>query len=164
VTALAAIAALWARIPTKDKLYGAAILACLVAFGLYTRHERAVGAAQVAAAQAKAATAQAALATARTAAGRTNATTAEVRYVSTINAIIPDSPHLLVLDSEAAAAAVCAASDPPAGLPAAESSVERSRDIGPELDKIGRDSDAQVVFLQNLLKSCVDIGACKVTN
>lgn len=162
MTALAAIAALWARIPTKDKLYAFGLILCSLVFCWILHHERSVGAANLALVQKKAADAQAKRAATKTAIGTTNSTSAEVRYVSTIKAVISDSPHLLVLDSGAAAAAVCAAGDSPAGVPAAESSVEHSRDIGPELDKIGRDSDAQVIFLQSLLKSCVDIGACKL--
>jgi len=164
MTALAAIAAIWARIPTKDKLYALGILALLLVFWRYSAHERAVGAQRLADVQSRAARAQAALAAKKTTIGADNANTAERKFVSTINLAIPDSPHLLVLDSGTAVAAVCAADGSPAGVPAAESSVEHPRDVGPDLDKIGRDSDAQVVFLQSLLKSCVDIGACKVTN
>lgn len=161
---MGALLALWALVPTKDKLYGLLIVV-LVSGGLWgVSHERSVGASNLAAAQAKLATVQATQAAAKNAVGVTNSTTAEVRYVSTINAVIPDSPHLLVLDSGAAASAVCAAgypterdSDP------AESTGEHTRDIGPDLDKIGRDSDAQVTYLQSILKSCVDIGACKLT-
>jgi len=164
MTALAAIAALWARIPTKDKLYALAIGLLIGGFLWWNHHERAVGAANLASMQRHAAEAQAKSATAKINVGATNSTSAEVHYVSTINAAIPDSPHLLVLDHTSAACAVSVSDDSPAGIPAAESSVEHPRDVGPDLDKIGRDSDAQVIFLQSLLKSCVDIGACKVTN
>lgn len=161
---MTAILALWGLIPTKDKLYGLLIVALCVCFGVYTHHERVVGATAVTATQGKAAAKQAARATVKTQQGTTNSTSAEVRYVSTINAVIPDSPHLLVLDATAAACAVSGSDSAPTGVPAAESSVEHPRDIGPALDDIGHDSDAQVIFLQSLLKSCVDIGACKVSN
>lgn len=161
---MTAILAFWALIPTKDKLYGLLIVA-LVSSGLWAvSHERSVGARNLSAAQSKLATAQAAKASAKTAVGATNSTSAEVRYVSTINAVVPDSPHLLVLDATAAACAVSVPDDPSTGVPAAESSVEHPRDIGPALDDIGHDADAQVIFLQSLLQSCVDIGACKVSN
>lgn len=161
---MTALAALWGLIPTKDKLYGLAIVLILVAFWAFTVHERSVGGAAVSRTQSAAAAKQADIAAKKTAVGATNSTTAEVRYVSTINAVIPDSPHLLVLDSGTAAAAVCAAAYPTESDDPAESSVEHPRDIGPDLDKIGRDSDAQVILLQSVLKSCVEIGACKVTN
>lgn len=161
---MTALAALWGLIPTKDKLYGLAIVLILVAFWAFTVHERSVGGAAVSRTQSAAAAKQADIAAKKTAVGATNSTTAEVRYVSTINAVIPDSPHLLVLDSGTAAAAVCAAAYPTERDDPSESSVEHPRDIGPDLDKIGRDSDAQVILLQSVLKSCVEIGACKVTN
>jgi len=162
VTALTIIAALWARIPTKDKLYALLVVAILVAFGALVHHERSVGAANLSAVQAKLATAQAAIAAKKTAQGVTNSTSAEVRYVSTINTVIPDSPHLLLLDSGTAACAVSVSDSSQDGIPAAESTVEHSRDVGPELDKIGRDSDAQVTYLQDVLRSCINIGACKL--
>lgn len=161
---MTAILAFWALIPTKDKLYGLLIVA-LVSSGLWAvSHERSVGATRLAALQTKLATAQAAEATRKSAQGLTNSTSAEVRYVSTINAVIPDSssPHVLLLDATSATAAVCAASYPTESDDPAESSVEHPRDIGPDLDKIGRDSDAQVTFLQTLIQSCVGIGACKL--
>lgn len=160
---MTAIAALWGLIPTKDKLYALLIVAILVLCWLFVRHERAIGADTIRAAQNSAAVKQAAVAAEKTATGSTNSTSAEVRYVSTINAAIPDSPHLLVLDATAATAAVCAAGYPTERDDPAESSVEHPRDVGPDLDKIGRDSDAQVAYLQSLIQSCVDIGACKFT-
>jgi hypothetical protein len=159
---MTALAALWALIPTKDKLYALLIAVLVLLFWLFVRHERAVGRNAVVAVQAAAAADQAKRAAAKTAVGATNSTHAEVRYVSTINAVIPDSPHLLVLDSGTAAAAVCAAGYPTERDDPTESSVEHPRDVGPELDKIGRDADAQVTFLQSLVQSCVDIGACKL--
>lgn len=164
MTALAAIAALWARIPTKDKLYALLIAVLVLLFWLFARHERAVGRDAVVAVQAAAAADQAKRAATKTAVGADNASTSERKFISTLNMVIPDSPHLLVLDHTSAACAVSVPDDSPAGVPGAESSVEHPRDIGPDLDKIGRDSDAQVIFLQSLLKSCVDIGACKVAN
>lgn len=161
---MTAILTLWGLIPTKDKLYGFAIVLILVAFWAFTVHERSIGGAAVSRNQSAAATKQADIAAKKTAVGVANSTSAEVRYVSTINAVVPDSPHLLVLDATAAACAVSVPDDPTTDVPAAESSVEHPRDIGPALDDIGHDADAQVIFLQSLLQSCVDIGACKVSN
>jgi hypothetical protein len=161
---MTALTALWALIPTKDKLYALLIAVLVLLFWIFVRHERAVGRNAAVAVQAAAAADQAKRAAVKTAVGSTNSTHAEVRYVSTINAVIPDSPHLLVLDGTAAAAACAVSVSDGAtdGTPAAESSVEHPRDVGPALDKIGRDSDAQVTYLQDILRSCITIGACKL--
>lgn len=161
---MTALVALWALIPTKDKLYGLLVIALCIGFGAYTRHERSIGATKLAMEQSKVVANQAARAAEKTAVGASKSTSAEVRYVSTINAAVLDSPHLLVLDSGAATTAMCAAEYPTERDVPTESSVEHPRDVGPELDKIGRDADAQVTFLQSLVKSCVDIGACKLIN
>lgn len=158
--------ALLKLIPLKDYIYGSAIVALLIGFGVYTAHERGIGKAAEVALVTKAAAVQAALATEKTQHGLDNATQAEKLFVSVDSLPAPaDAPHLIVRQCTAIRATVPAASGAGVSVPAADSSVEHPQgvDIGPGLDVIGRDGDAEVAYLQTLLKSCISIGACKAT-
>lgn len=159
--------ALLALIPTKDYIYAGLIAALLIAFGVYTHHERTIGADQVRVADAKLTAAQTALATEKTQHGLDNSLTAEKLFVGVTTAPpAPDAPHLFVRDCARPAAIVVRSADgATVSVPTADSSVDHAEgvDIGPALDTIGRNSDAQVTYLQSILKSCVDIGACKLT-
>lgn len=154
--------ALLALIPTKDKLYAVAILAILVGAVAFVRHERSVGADGVRTAVVKAEAAQAALAAEKTQHASDNALQAEKLFVGVTSAPpSPDAPHLFV-HVNSSLATVCPSVDPSVSVNAAVSaSADSEVDIGPPLDTVGRNSDAQVVFLQSLIKSCIDIGACE---
>lgn len=160
---MAAIFTLFNLIPLKDKLYGTLCIVILAVGVWVVHHERVVGADAVKAADARASAAQGKLAAEKDAHASDNATQAEKLYVDTTHEPIPDSPHLLVCDQpRPVAAAVRTAVSPAARVPEADSTVEHPRDVGPALDAIGRDADAQVIFLQSILQSCVAAGACKV--
>lgn len=143
-------------LPLKDWLYGGAIVVLLIAFGLYTSYERGIGADKVRAQDAKldAAAVQHTLDVAALADKKT--TTNGDNYVAAINAPIPDSPS--VVCKRAVAPVVMPETPNRPGLPdgAADSAKADSIDIGPPLDKIGRDADAKITALQNQIRILVD--------
>lgn len=143
-------------LPLKDWLYGGAIIVLMIAFGLYTNHERGIGADKIKAQDAKlsAAAVQHSLDVAALADKKT--TTNGDHYVAAINAPIPDSPRV-----------VCKRTITPVVMPetpnrpglldgAADSAKADSIDIGAPLDKIGRDADAKITALQNEIRILVD--------
>lgn len=160
--------ALLALIPTKDWIYGGVVVALLAGFGWYTVHERNIGKAHEVALVTKQAAIQAAFAKEQTDRGHDNALAAESLEVSiTSSRPVADAPHLVVHQcTSAPVAAVRTAGSAEVSLPAGDSTVEHSTrvdiDTGPVVT-IARDSDAQVAYLQSLLKSCIDVGACKLT-
>lgn len=150
--------ALLKALPLKDYLYLGAIVVILLGVWGYTHHERAVGAAVVVAQDKKLADAALKhnqdvtdLATART-------TKTGDTYVATIAQPIADSPHVSVCKR----AAPTGSSAVPetagnTGLPvaAANSAEANPVDIGPPLDRTGRDADALIVALQDEVRIMV---------
>jgi hypothetical protein len=159
-------------IPTKDYIYGGVILALLIAFGVYTHHERQVGRDQIEAANDKVARAQEIHNDEVEFAAKAHTDAALAIYRSTLaSSPSVDAPHVWVRDYEGGACSVRgdAASGPvadggaivsTAGTPDHESTVEHARDIGPSLDKLLEDADAQVVALQEYIHACQDEGVC----
>lgn len=143
-------------LPLKDWLYGGAIIILLIAFGLYTSHERGVGADKVRAQDAKldAAAVQHSLDVAALADKKT--TTNGDNYVAAINAPIPDSPRVVCKRAVAPVVMPEAASRP--GLPdaAANGAEATTVDIGAPIDTVGRDADAKIIALQNQVRILVD--------
>lgn len=143
-------------LPLKDWLYGGAIIVLLIAFGLYTSHERGIGEAKIKAQDAALAAAAKqhnldvqALADKKTAG---NGDT----YVATTHAAIPDSPHVVCNRPAAAHVVPEAASN--TGVPdaTAHSAAATPVDIGPPIDTAGRNADALITALQNQVRILVD--------
>lgn len=155
--------ALLKLIPLKDWLYGSAIVALLIGFGVYTAHERGVGEAKEIAAVAKAVAVQ----NTKTQKVVLNANLqiqAANAAANAAMAVAPaDSPSVIVRygTSEGACAVLPARSSGSGQNAPAESSVEHTIDIGPPLDTIGRDADAEIVYLQTYIKACQTAGYCK---
>lgn len=151
-------------IPGRQYLIGATVAALTTAFVAYTLHERSAGAQAIRISQAKAAAAQAALAAEKTTHGTQKATQAEQTYDTTVRTAPPDPPHFIVRDCPATRT-VSVPNGSEVSLPEIDDSngPEKSVDIGPAIDTIGRDADAKIEYLQELLKSCIKIGACKET-
>lgn len=164
--------ALLKLIPLKDWLYGALIVSLIIAFSAYTHHERVVGEQKIEAADAKAARAQDIHNIEVEARAKTLADTAAAIYKRELAAPpAPDAPHLWVRDDSSCASSVPSdANNRPgadaspdvsaARTPADESTVEHATDIGPSLDKLLGDADAEVTALQEYVKACQEAGLC----
>jgi HAMP domain-containing protein len=148
-------------IPLKDYLYAGAIAVLLIAFGLFIRHERSVGAAKVVAADQKAVAAQ----VERNAAVQTIANVAtqlaQVKYENTIAAPIAHvSPVNCVRHNPlgsrplpgAPSGAVSGDSAPIIGSANPSSAPAVSGpDLATALVTIGRDDDAKIKALQQIV-------------
>jgi hypothetical protein len=162
--------ALLKLIPLKDWVYCGLIAALLAGFTWYTFHERAVGQAHIKAADRR--VQQAALIHNQEVETRAKTLTdaAVAAYKATVAApAAADAPHLLCVapgpdhvpahagDRPRAHAAVDVSDTRPADH---ESSVEHAVDIGPVLDKLHEDADAEVKALQAYVSACQAAGIC----
>lgn len=151
-------------IPLKDWVYGGVIAAILACVGLYTYHERGIGAAHEKAAVAKAVAKQDA--TIQKVVSHANSEIAQAATVADsvlAHPAPPDSPHVWLCDQAPAASprpVQAPRSTSPAVHVPAESTVEHPRDVGPALDIIGRDADAEIAYLQSYIRACQDAGYC----
>jgi len=149
----------WLKLlPLKDWLYCGAIAVIIAGFLTYSAHERSIGAAKVAGQDAK----LAALQTQRNAAISTLAASRLAHigdsYDATLNAPIPDSPHVFVRNCPAAprSSGLPSTAGHPGGTDATPDSAETApRDIGPPIDKAGRDADALIASLQQTVQTLV---------
>lgn len=137
--------------PLKDYLYVGAIVALLAGFGIYTYHERAVGAAGIKAQDAALAAEQKQHRQDVTDVAQGKTVKIGDTYVAITHTAIPDSPHVVCYQPPHRAAVPQAASDP--GVPAGTSDVPtaNSYDPGPPLDAVGRNADARINALIDLV-------------
>jgi hypothetical protein len=165
--------ALLKLIPLKDWLYAALITALVITFSVYSHHERVIGEQKVERADAKAVNAQIIHNTEVEARAKTLADTAAAiyKFESSLPPAV-DAPHLWVRSDASCDSPVPAdvgtrsgadgSSDVSAArTPADDSTVEHAVDIGPSLDKLLQDADAEVRALQEYVRSCQDEGVCK---
>lgn len=164
-------------LPIKDYIYVGLIVSLTVGFGLFVRHERAIGAAAVQAADARAAQLQ----SVHAGEVEARATQLNTAALATFNAVVASAPA-----ADAPAVLVCqpapAARDPVPGdasprgganaspavsadlAPVDESTVEHPVDIGPATDKLFEDTDAEITALQAYVKACQTAGICQKAN
>lgn len=154
-------------IPLKDWAYVGIITALLIGFGVFVHHERSIGEQKIETADAALAAKQIELNTEKETHAQDVINTATEVYKNTLAAApAPDAPHVFVCDRATTGASTVRA-DASAGSgadAAAHVPEESSVDIGPGLDTVGRDADAQVIALQAYIRSCQAAGACKKDN
>lgn len=155
--------ALLKLIPLKDWAYAGIIAALLVGFGVFVHHERSIGEQKIETADAVLAAKQIELNTEKETHAQDVINTATNVYKNTLAAApAADAPHVFVCDRATGGSAVrpdaSAGSSADAGTHVPE---ESSVDIGPGLDTVGRDADAQVIALQTYIRACQAAGACK---
>lgn len=144
--------ALLKLIPLKDWLYGGIIIAILSLFGWYTVHERNIGKADVHAVDAKLAAKQDAYNKLLESTELETVNVIAQKYQAAITAPIPDSPHVVCVIPRPDI--LPQASAGPGSIDVApDLSISDSVDIGPPLDTVGRDADAQVTALQDIIKA-----------
>jgi hypothetical protein len=160
--------ALLKLIPLKDWAYAGIIAALLIGFGVFVSHERSIGEQKIEVADAALAAKQIELNTEKETHAQDVINTATEVYKNTLAAApAPDAPHVFVCDRATAPSGsavrpgASAGSSVDAGTHVPE---ESSVDIGPGLDTIGRDADAQVIALQSYIRACQAAGACKKDN
>lgn len=164
--------ALLQLMPLKDWIYCGLLAGVLGAFGWYTYHERQVGEATIEAADQRAAAAQLVHNQEIETRAKTLTDAAVAAYKATVAAPpAGDAPHLVCVSpapdrgpvpahagaSGGAHGAAAVSGDRP---PDHESSVERAVDIGPALDKLHQDADAQVTALQAYIRACQAARIC----
>ena len=148
-------------IPLKDYLYAAAIAVLLIAFGLFVHHERSVGAAKVVAADQKAVAAQVERNTAVQTVAGVATQLAQVTYEHTIVApVAAVAPIRCLRLSAQRSSAVPPAPGSAGGRDVAPVSAIADNgsvktvpghDLATALVTIGRDSDAQIKALQQIV-------------
>ena len=157
--------ALLKLIPLKDWAYAGIIAALLIGFGVFVHHERNIGEQKIETADAALAAKQIELNTEKETHAQDVINTATEVYKNTLAAApAPDAPHVFVRECPAASSSGAVRPDASAGFGAdANTHVpeESSVDIGPSLDTIGRDADAQVIALQAYIQACQAAGACR---
>ena len=164
--------ALFKFVPLQHLVYGGIIAALLAGFGWYTYHERQIGEAQVEAADQRVAAAQLVHDEEIEIRAKTLTDAAVAAYKATVVAPpASDAPHLLCLspapdrgpvptNAGNRSLAHAATDVPGAGPPDHESSVEHAIDLGPALDKLHQDSDAEVTALQAYIRACQGASLC----
>jgi hypothetical protein len=143
-------------IPLKDYLYGGAILVLVIGFFGYRSHVIAIGESRIQAQDKVIADAQRQhnqdvndLAAARTAKNGDH-------YVEVTHRPIADSPHVVCINPAPRRGPVPETAGDP-GIPAAAANRPAADplDIGPSLDRTGRDADALIVALQDEVRILV---------
>jgi hypothetical protein len=163
--------ALLKLVPLKDWIYLGAILVLLTAFGWYTLHERQIGARNIEAADQRVVNAALIHNQEVETRAKTLTDAAVAQYKATLAAPpADDAPHLLCdttpdrgpvpQDASARGRDHGSAAVPVSRAPDHESSVEHAIDLGPALDKLHQDADAQVTALQTYIRACQAAGIC----
>lgn len=147
--------ALLSLIPFKDWVYGAIIASLLVAFGVYTHHERVLGEQKIVAIDAKAAAAAEAKVKAATDAAQLTEIHNAVVYKQIISSPLVADTGLVCKRAAAPGSTVPPAgsgSGAAAGSPVADSGSGSAFDPSGAILTRGRDADAQISYLQNRVK------------
>lgn len=158
--------ALLKLIPLKDWLWALLLVIVSVAFVSYTVHERHIGQAQIEASDAKAVAVQAAHNKLLENVAVESINVTAQKYHAAGAAPIPDSPHVLVRSVARNPGSVpqtsCSATGTNGAPGVSEDSAgdpSTSIDIGPGLDRVGRDADAEVTALQDIIKAYQELYA-----
>lgn len=155
--------ALLKLVPLKDWLYCALLVFVLICVGLYTHHERAVGAAKLTAAAQRAVIAQKIETEKVIKNANLQIQAAALAAHAAVAAPPIDSPHVWVQKCPANRPRTVPADSRPQSIvhaPAADTG-SHPIDVGPGLDTIGRDADAEIVYLQSYIQACQRAGYCK---
>lgn len=144
-------------IPFKDWLYGGIIMALLIGFGVFVHHERNVGAAKIEAADAKvAAAAVQHNHDVQTIADNLTVTIGNT-YAKAITAPLATPPPRVVCYKPPVSGGVPQGPGNPGSPDAAPGNGSQDpRDIGAPLTTVGRDADAQIKALQQMVQALVD--------
>lgn len=152
-------------IPFRDWVYLGAFVALLIAFGVYTHHERVIGEQKVEAVDAKLAAAQVQLNKKVEANAQSDIKSSVAQYNASVSAPIASVPVLVCRSAASGSdtvrghAGATGASNGAARVPA-ESTVPFNP--APAVINDARDADAQVTLLQSYVRACQKAGYCKV--
>lgn len=143
-------------LPLKDYIYAGVILTLLIAFGVYTSHERGIGEAKIKAQDA--ALAAAALQHNKDVQdfAALNSSKNGDHYVEVTHQPIADSPRVVCKRPVAPTVMPEATNRPGLPIAAADSAETAPVDIGAPIDTVGRNADALITALQNQIRILVD--------